>query len=261
MATEAENQAIEKITFTPEQQARVDQIVKEAMGRAASDLRTDLTKVNSEKTQLEADLAAAKAAAKAATTTTEKKAANEDVAALQAQINEMKTANGKTQDELERMRKITADKDTEIAKAKNESLDVRKQVAISNAAGKLGFVDVSQVADLTSKSVKFDEQRGRFVVYSSDGTERLNSSYEPMSLEEYYKEFADKNPHFVRGEAKGGTGSTQSTRSNSSASAKYEVGQIFGPKSNSQLANKLAQENLPEYRRLKAQAREAGLVA
>lgn len=264
MATDAngnEIQANEKVTFTPEQQARVDAIVKESMGRAGGELRVSLEKVTAEKTQLEADLAAAKAAVKAAVTPLEKKAAKEDVDALNNQIVEMKTIQTTTQTDLERHRKLVQDKDAEIAKAKDETVQVKKQVAIQTAANKAGFVDVNIVSKLTDDLVKFDGTRGRFVVLNEQGTERLNSSYEPMSLEEFYKEYAANNPFLVKSDVKGGAGSSQNTRSNFAGSGKYEVTQIFGKTSNGALANKLAQENPQEYHRMKIVAKEAGIIA
>lgn len=258
--TEQQKTTEEKVTFTVEQQARVDQIVREAMGRAGGEVRADLTRVTSEKAALEAELATAKAAAKAATTPSEKKEAKADVEALQNQLLEYKNAQATNQAELERIRKQIADKDAEIGRVKNDAVEIKKQVAMQIAAGKANFIEVGQATELTSKFVKFDETRNQFVVHSENGAERLNSSYEPMTLEEFYKEFADKNPHLVRGDAKGGAGSTQAQRPGSVA-GKYEMSQIFGPKSNGALANKLAKENLPEYRRLKAQAIEAGILS
>lgn len=262
MATDAngnEIQANEKITFTPEQQSRVDAIVKESMGRAASDVRSNLEKVTAEKTQLEADLAVAKAAVKSATTSGDKKEAKENAEALQNQLAEMKTVHTNILSDLERNKKLLKDKEEEVIKAKAETVNVRKQQAITSAAAKAGFVDLNIVAKLTDDQIKFDESRGKFVVLNEQGTERLNNAYETMSLEEFYKEYAVNNPFLVKSDVKGGSGSSQNQKTN--YSGKYEVAQIFGKASNAALANKLAMENPQEYKRLRAAAVENGVIA
>ena len=258
MATDATNSGDEKITFTPEQQTKIDELIRSAMGRAGSEHKAEATVALQKAAQLEADLAAAKADL-AAAKGSGKKDAKETVEALEASIAEMRSANQATKDEVERLRKITADKDGEIAKAKNDTVNVRKQVAIQNAAGKCGFVDVEEVAALTEKFVSTDDS-GKFIVLNEAGTPRVNSSYNPMTLEEFYTEYAAKKPHLVRGDVKLGTGASQAART-LSGNGKYELTQIFGPKSNSALANKLGTENPQEYKRLKVIAREAGLVA
>lgn len=259
-ATEQTDVTTEKVTFTPEQQARVDVIVREAMGRAGREKAQEATALATKVTQLETDLAAAKAAQKTATTPGDKKAAKEDIEELQNRIQEMTNVQTQTQQEVERMKKVIGDKDKEVERAKADSLDVRKQVAIQDAAGDVGFVNVNIVSKLTSDQVKYDETLGRFIVYAENGQQRLNASYEPMSLKEFYAEFADKNPYLVRSDAKGGSGSSQSQKVGGTAT-KYALADVFGTKSNAALANKLAHDNYPEYKRMRVAAVEAGLLS
>jgi hypothetical protein len=62
----------ERVSFTPEQQAKVDQIVREAHGRLARDLREQLAKEKAEKARIEAELEIARAAASPDATALEK---------------------------------------------------------------------------------------------------------------------------------------------------------------------------------------------
>lgn len=268
MATEATTQANDTTTqnnqrapYTPEQQAHIDQLIREAQGRAASDTKAELQRTQSEIANLRTDLEAAKAAAKNATSKTGKDAANADVAALEAQMAEMRNASQSTKQELERLQSALKAKDTEVLTAKQEATNVRKQVAITNAASKVNFVNTEVVSKLTQDSIKYDESKGRFVVLGENGAERMNASYEPMSLDEFYTEFASKNPYLVRGSVKTGTGSTESGRFDVSANGKYEVKQIFGKGSDSKLAMTLYKEDPKEYQRLKGIAKSSGLIA
>lgn len=258
MATDANGNEIQAVTFDEKQQEKVNALIREKQGEAAREVRAMNAALEAEKTSLASELAAAKAALAKATPANKGKAA-EDVAELHAQMAEMKVASQTALQELENTKRLAADKVREALEAKSETLKVKKEVAMHKAVSKLQFVDPSMVQKLTDDSVKFDEAKGKFIVISESGTEKLNSSMEPMSLEEFYKDFAANNPYLVRAEARGGAGSSQS-QSGLSSNGKYELKQIFGKGSNPGLANKLALENPQEYQRMRAAAKENGLV-
>jgi len=262
MAVDANGNVIlaneEPVTFDERQQAKINALIQQKQGEAAREVRAELATAKAAEAALAAELATAKAALAKATPAGKGKAA-EDVAELQAQVNEMKLASQSTLQELETTKRLAMDKAKEVADAKNETLKVRKEVAMHKAVGKLSFVDPAMVAKLTDDSIKWDEQKGRFVVISESGTEKLNASMEPMSLEEFYKGFATENPYLVKADARGGAGSSQS-QVGLSSNGKYEVTQIFGKTSNADLANKLARENKQEYMRLRTVAKENGLI-
>jgi hypothetical protein len=268
MATEAPIQApptpqepVEKITFTPEQQARIDAILREAQGRAGGEVRRQNDELKTNLETLKQELEAAKADLAKAKSPGEKKDAKAEADALAAQIAEMKQIQTQTASEMERLKQVAASKDRDVEVARKEALNVRKQVAIQSAAANQGFVDVEVVAALTSDAIQYDSEKGRFFVAGENGQPRLNSAYEQMTLDEFYQEFATKKPYLVRGEIKGGAGSTEAQRSALNAAGKYPVEQIFGPKSDPAVANKLALQNPKEYSRLKAQAREQKLIS
>jgi hypothetical protein len=246
-----------KVEFNEAQQAKVQELIDKAVGRVAGNLRSEY---EPKLATLQTELTEAKEAAKAAKTGTQKNEANADVAALQAQIDEMKSASRATKDEVTRWQTEAQTKAREVEDAKAEALNIRKDVAITNAASKVNFVNTEVVLKLTKDNIKYDSEKGRFIVLSDSGQPRLNAAMEDMTLDEFYTEFAAKNKYLVRGDIVPGTNSSENTRSNLSKNGQYEVKDIFGPKSNSRLANELAKADPAEYKRLKAIARTAGLV-
>lgn len=250
----------ERVTFTPEQQARIDEIVRESMGRAGREARAQAETVGTELTAVRAQLQEAQTRLSAAPTAAAREAAQGDVANLQAEMSEIKRIAALDRAEVERFKKLSADKDAEISTVRKMELNTRKQVAINMATSKLGFVDSGLVAKVTDDQIQWDEDKKKFVVVENGAT-KMNNSYADMTLDEFYKEFATNNPFLVRGTVVGGVGSTEASRSGLSMVGKYTVEQIFGPKSNGGLANSLSLKDPKEYNRLREVAVEQGLVA
>lgn len=264
MATEAEIQALEdakKVTFTPEQQSKVNELIQDAMGRAGKTAREEAATFKTELQKVQTDLAAAQAALSNADTKGDKEAAKGDIAALRSTIDEMKRAQQTHVDETKRLQGLVTSKEEEVKTARSEAINIRKEIAITNAASKVNFVNNEVVTKLTKDSISWDGEKNRFFVVGVDGTPRLNASFDPMSLEEFYTEFAAQNPYLVRGDVKGGVGSKESNRSDVSNNGKYEVKQIFGKDSISRLASQLMKDNPAEYRRLRTIAVASGLLA
>jgi hypothetical protein len=247
-----------KVTFTPEQQAKLDQIVQDRMAAARQEAAAEATAARKEAKEAkdradasDAALAVAKASHTGGNTT--------DVEALQATIKEMKAAGESTQAEQKRLEKLIQVKDKEVETARSQATQVKKQIAMRDVASSAGFVDVSDVLELTDKFVKWDDTKGRFIVLNDAGTERLNASYEAMSLAEYYAEYAAKKPHLVRSDVRGGAGSGGSQRTEVGA-GKYKVEDVFGAKSDSRKASELFKKDPAEYRHMKLAAKEMGLI-
>jgi hypothetical protein len=268
MATEtnsqatAEQQAQEqaKVTFTPEQQAKVQEIIDTRMGAAGREAREQARVEKERADRLEQELQTLKAQKPSTTgTTPPAKAGDGEIDSLRNKIVEMESVGKNTQAEKERLEKMVADSRKEAAEAKQEALNVRRDNAIQSAAAAANFYDLDAVKVLTKDSVKWDDQRNRWVVLGDNGQERMNAAYEPMSLGEFYTEYAAKKPYLVRGDVVGGTGATQSQRALSN-NGKYTADQIFGKNSDPQLANQLMKENPAEYKRLKGFARENKLI-
>lgn len=250
-----------KVVFTPEQQVKVNELIQDAMGRAGREareaaaaaaaaletLRTELGATRDELTTLKT--------AKPVNKESSEKVVAEDV---KAQFEAIKATHT---DELTKIKGLLDAKTKEAETAKSILETTRKRIAIQSAASKANFIDVEVVTKLTEEKIKFDEARGKFIVLNDNGSERMNASYEPMSPDEYFAEFAAKNPYLVRGDVKPGTGSAESQRSGLSNNGKYTVEQIFGPKSVGKLANDLMRSDPAEYKRLKAIAKDAKLIS
>src|SRR6266436_3069569 len=111
-----------KITFSPEQQAKVDELIRESMGRAGNEARATAARLEHEMTKLQTELATLKG----------------ERTGLESSLTM---------------------KDKETQAARNETIAVRKQNVIQDAAAKLGFFNPSQVAQLTDKDVQWDSAK------------------------------------------------------------------------------------------------------
>ncbi len=151
-------------------------------------------------------------------------------------------------------------KDKEAQAARNETIAVRKQNIIQDAAAKLGFFNPSQVAQLTDKDVQWDAGKQKFIVLGEDGTERLGIDGNPLTVDGYYKEFASKNTHLVRGDVKPGVGSSENKIPYSTLGEKEKLAKLFGRGSDGKAANDLALSDPNEYKRQRHVARRLGLI-
>ena len=247
----------EKIIFSAEQQERVNQIIKEAHGRLVREEKAATVAAEAKATELAAQLAEAQAKL-AAAPAKKKDDAQEDVDTIKGQMAEMKRVADLDKAELTRSQALLKDKDALVATVQAEALNVRKESAIHNACAKLNFVDLEEVTQLAAKHIGWDSDTKKFFVKGENGQPRMNASYLPMSLSEFYSEYAESKPYFVRGGVASGTGSSEATRVG--LGGKYKVEDIFGNKANSRLANELALRDNKEYQRLKLIAEERGLT-
>lgn len=248
-----------KITFTEEQQAHINKIIQERLGRQEQSHQTQLTTFETTLQGLKVELQETKEKAKA--NPGEKKEGKAAIEELERQIAEVKAANKPLADQLQTLQTQMTEKDKLILKSKQEAVNIRKEVAIAKAATPVNFMSLEVAMKLTADSIKWEESKGKFVVIGENSQERLNSALEPMSLEEFYQEYAAKNPYLVRGDTKSGTGSTSGSRSNLSNDGKFEVKQIFGKESNAVFAQQLKRQNPAEYARLKEIAKSSGLIS
>jgi hypothetical protein len=245
----------EKITFNEKQQAKVNELIKEAQGRAAKETKAQLDEAKQKLNEFETQLNELKKG-KAPKRGSEEEESVED---LKRKIDEMKSVHSNLTQDYERLKKQAQDKDSEVAKTRQELQDNQKRWSMQSAANRMNFVDVEEVVHFTDRYVKWNAERGRFMVVNEEGNERMNAAFEPMTLEEFYAEYAGKKPHLVRGDVKNGAGSSESQKSGF-ANGRYKAEDVFGPKSNARLANELYKSNPAEYKRLRLAAKEAGLI-
>jgi hypothetical protein len=254
---DAEKEA-QKVTFDERQQAKVTELIIAGKSEAAKELRAEHAALKAETDALKTELAAAKAAAAKAPVGAKKDAATADVEALQAQIAEMKAVSESFKTEKEQLVAAANRKAQETTEARAEITRIKRDAEIKSAAGQHGFYNPDDVAALTSGSIRYDESRGKYIVVGDGDQPRLNAQMEPMSLDEYYADYASKHKYMVRSDFKGGVGSVTGTGSSKAGMTPLE--DLFGPKSNGALAQKLGREDPAEYRRRRAHAVEAGLI-
>lgn len=252
--------APEAVEFSDAQQKKIDEIVRKAMGRAAQETKTQLTQAEQKIAQLEEELRKAQASVNDPNKSSkERKEAKGDVEDLQRQIEEMKNASQSTKQELESLRNKLTDAEKRVNEQKAEVLKEKKLSLITRTAQKENFVNLDTVRKLTEDSLKWDEGEQKWVVLNDMGQPRMNSAFDPMTVEEFYADFAAKNPYLVRSDAKPGAGSGPSNAP-TATSGRYQVEQIFGSKSDARLANDLAMKNPKEYQRLKVEAKAKRLI-
>jgi hypothetical protein len=240
---------LDTVTFDAPQQEKVNKLIKEAQGRAAKELRSENTKL---KKQID-DLPKLK---EPETTVVDDDHSNDAT----KQVTEFKRIAEQRGRDAEASKKEADQARKDADKAKHRAIETEKRFALTTAASKQDFVDVSDVIALTSGSVIWSEDDSKFIVVNEHGEPRYNAAFQPMSVEEFYTDYASKKSHLVRSGARGGLGSTTSTRSSLATGKGYELDKIFGNKSDAGLANRLAKENPVEYKRLRVQAVEAGML-
>jgi hypothetical protein len=244
------NGGTKEVVFDEKQQERVNELIKQAMGRAGKDARKEAESMRSELETLRSELAQLRTQP----STKKNEAAKDD---LEARIREVTEP---LKSELQSVRQEAQLKAKEADAARKEAQQIRKKVAMQSAAQKLPFHDMDDVIELTERHIDWDEDLNTYVVKGPDGHVRYNSGMKPMTPEEFYTELASKKPHLVRGSAKGGTNSTENSTALKSG-ARFALDEVFGPKSNADKAMKLKRENPNEYARLRGIAVEAGLLA
>lgn len=235
-------------------QEKLDEIIKNAMGRAGKEHREAAEAAAARVKELETELATVK------TSKTETKEVDPtDVKALQAQLEEMRNANKTTLQQFERLKSEKEGLEKTLDSTKNEAINIKKHVAMQEAANAFGFIDLEEVIALTDKHVKFDSSSNKFIVVGDNGATRMNTLYEEMNLKEFYQEFANKRQHLVKSSHRAGTGATASTTDPNLAGS-FSVEKVFGKNSDPMLAQKLKKANPNEYARLKTVAISQKLI-
>jgi len=214
-----------KVEFSPAQQAVFDANLKKAMGRAGHEARAEAEKLRIENTRLK------------------------EVAAGQGSA-----------DELERVRGELASSRLEQQAILEASVKSQRDLVIAQESSKHGFIDVDTLQRLTRQNLRHNTTTGAFEVIADDGTPVLNATQEPISVTDYFADYASKKPWLVRGQVKSGGGGTSSAGSPVGDSGRFRPEQIFGSKSSSKDAQMLHHKNPAEYARLKALSRSMGLI-
>src|SRR6267378_2539722 len=136
----------------------------------------------------------------------------------------------------------------DVIKAK-ETVALRKENAIRQAAETHGFFNSAQVAKLTEQDVKWDAGKQKFIVVDDSGAERLGIDGNPVTLDALYKEFASRNPHLVRSAVLTGVGSRENQIPTPAIDERGKLAKLFGPKSDAIACNRLALSDPAEFKR------------
>jgi len=212
----------EPVKFDERQQRKIDEIVRSAQGRAASETRQKLSVANHKISELEAQLQNAVAASKPDASEADR---------LRAELDAERAGRA-----------------AEKAQATKDKLDA----AILNAASEAGFLNPPQALKLLRDNVRMGED-GNIVVTDDDGIPLEN-----QSVKTFVTAYAQKNDHMIRGSVRGGSGSTPSNGAPPMPAIRCE--EIFGRGSDSRLANACAIKNPAQYRVLRAEAIRRGLI-
>lgn len=241
-----DNNTVEtKIEFTTEQQEKVNQLIKEAQGRAAKELQEKLTSTAQEVEQLKLKL-------NEASLKNKETVDNE----IDGKLKEAQTVIEQFKAQVEQFRKLATDKEQELEKVSTKQKQTEKLYALERAAGSGRFNDLDMVLKDVEDKVVFSDTYQRYVVLSPEGHPRMNAALEPMSLNEFFDEYGQKKPYLVNPNYKGGIGSSKASTSASG----YKIEEIFGKDSSAKKANDLYSKDPAEYKRLKTIAQAQGLI-
>lgn len=96
---------------------------------------------------------------------------------------------------------------TKAAEARiGQLLEKDRTSAIVTAAARAKAIDPEDIATLAGRFVAHDED-GALVVLNEKGQPRLNAKGEPMTVDEFVKQFVDSKPHLKQGTGIAGAGS------------------------------------------------------
>ncbi len=206
------------VEFTPEQQARMQEIINEtygkAFGKAQSDHAAQLKALQDEIAKLKGGKSGGK---------------------------DEKGGDGKGYGEddvkklLDGVRGEYEPKLTAYQQQVEQLRNHQRTAAIVSAAAKAKAVDPEVVAKLIGPDVGFDDEQ-RLVVLDANGRPRLNHKAEPMSIEEYVTAVLNERPYLRQATNAGGAGSstqgrpgtTKQDRPKNWAQAEAQLAQAFG---------------------------------
>ena len=183
----------------------------------------------------------------------------ERAAALEKEVQLLKEqlVGNVSDDVLEKTRGELAAARLESAALKESATKGEKDLLIAQEASKHGFIDVTTLQRLTRDNLKHTDQG--FVPVDDAGNPMLNAAQDPMTVEEFFRDYGNKHAYLVRSSVKPGTGSSGSTGS-ALGSPRYDIYKLFGPNSDASACNRLAISDPVTYRRLREEAKRKGLV-
>jgi hypothetical protein len=245
-----------QIVFDERQQIRVNALLKKEKEAA---MRTALAQFESEKAQLLQQLEEAKRSTSAPKTRSN--GGDEDADALKGKLEELKSLLETQKGEVKRWEQEAKQKSNEALTAREEARNVAKRNAMVSAAGKAKFINPDDAVMLTDRFVKWDAESNSFIVIGDHGQARMNSAMEPMTLEEFYLDYAAKNKYMVKGDMNPGFGSTPGNGNVNDGLGQLKLEDLFGKNAKPALTQQLKKQDPAQYAALRKRAVAIGLVA
>lgn len=195
------------VTFDDNQKAAITSIIEERLTRQKTAHQKELEAKEAEiAAKVEAALAAERERAKGGK---EGKVDDDaEKAQYKALIDAEKARTKAASDAL-------AEESKKRGELESTNKKILKDVAISRAItdqDTFHFHNTDVVKVLTEGRIVFDDETGQYQVKDENGVIMQNNSLQPMSLKEFYSQFASQHPYLVSSNAKGGTGAGESNR-------------------------------------------------
>lgn len=193
----------EGATFTSEQQDVINKLINQKYKEAYDKAEAKYKSLLEEKAAVEEK----KVEAKGKKGTTEEvdvniKTLNDKLAEAQKVI-ELNELNAKMFQEKQQQLTV------ELEKERQERLLERKRNLLLSSANKAGFIDPQIVQRLVEDRFVYDEQNKSFKIFNEQGQERWNKNLQPLSVDEFFEEYAQTHPYMVKGSNMSGSGAIE----------------------------------------------------
>lgn len=120
----------------------------------------------------------------------------EELRALKAQAEQRKHEEAMKKGEFEKiLQEKLSIKDAEISKREAVIREFKVDLPLVNAAAKYRAVNPEQVKALIKSNVRLNDD-GDVEVVDANGTVRYNDKGQPVTVDDFVKEWLDANPHF-----------------------------------------------------------------
>ena len=246
----------EVITFTEQQQKKINEIVETRLARQGKEIKAANETYKAQISNLTNELEQAKNAVKEAKTPLEKSEALDNVDLIKNELDEVRRGNKRLQDEKSEFLKKLEESDKKLKEKDHQMTSLQKQTQMQFAINKQPFIRPSEILLLTERFVKYDDDLKDLIVINEKGMQRYNASGESMSLDEFYSEYIQQNKHQAKSEALGGLGSTESKQGGNS---RYKPEELFGPTSDPRKTMALKLADPARYKQMREKAKADGL--
>ena len=219
----AGNSADGGLTFSTAQQAKLNELIDGAYTKAYDKAKEEFSKKQDD---------------------------TQTVKDLRTQLEEAQ-AKSKTKEQgtldLDAMKKANEEKDAEIGRLKvgeEANKVLRKKELLLTAVSKFRIRDSADVLALTHGQITLGEDGTTLQVLGAGGAPKVNSAGEPMTIDEFYKDWFNDRPHFLLADGSPGSGSQDSAFGPGSDRAKPLTPDVVRDMPIADLKSRIASEGL-----------------